>query len=108
MQVLLSFNMTQNNDSSSAKSRLKLAILALIVPGILFTFSLLMLVVINLIFNPTFWMTGDTEPVNPTPFGITVLNMLFLITGAVGLISLLPGIVAGILLLTRSKYRNTK
>lgn len=95
--------MTRSNKLGSAKPRRKLAIAALIIPSVLFAFSLVMLAVINLIFNPTFWMTGDTEPVNPTPFVITVLNTFFLVTGAAGLISLLPSIVVGTLLLTQSK-----
>lgn len=106
-KVLLLFNMTSSSKQSSTKPNFKLAIFALIVPGALFAFSLLMLLFINLIFNPTFWMTGDTEPVNPTPVAITVLNVIFAVTGAVGLISWLPATITGIYLLTKSKFRKT-
>lgn len=95
--------MIKNNKLGGKKPRLKLAIAALIMPSVFFVFSLVMLVIFNLIFNPTFWMVGDTEPVNPTPLIITILNIFFLIVGAVGLISLLPGIVVGTLLLIRSR-----
>jgi hypothetical protein len=99
--------MTKSNHIA-AKSKFKHAILLLIAPSILFAFSLLMLAIINLIFNPTFWMTGDTEPVNSTPLIITVFNVLFIITGIVGLISFLPGVVVGVLLLVQSKQRQAK
>jgi type II secretory pathway component PulF len=99
--------MTRTIKPGIVKPRSKLAIAALIVPSVLFLISLVMLAVINLIFNPTFWMVGDTEPVNPTPFVITVLNIFFLLTGGVGLISLVPGMIIGALLLIRSK-RNRK
>lgn len=98
----------RENTSGVTRPRAKLAILALVAPSAVLLFSLCMLAVINLIFNPTFWMTGDTEPVSPTPLIITVLNTLFIVTGAVGLISLLPIAAAGIYLLTRSKPRKTK
>ncbi len=93
----------QNNKSVGVKPQPKLALFALVAPSALLVLSLLILAAINLIFNPTFWMTGDTEPVNPTPVVITVLNGLFMVTAALGLITLLPGVVVGIFLLTRSK-----
>ena len=99
--------MTKSNHTV-VKSKSKRAIFLLLAPSILFAFSLLMLAIINLIFNPTFWMTGDTEPVNPTPPIITVFNVLFIITGIVGLISFLPGVVIGVLLLVQSKQRQAK
>ncbi|MBI3889030.1 hypothetical protein HY312_00420 [Candidatus Saccharibacteria bacterium] len=95
-----------NNHITTAKPHFKIAIATLILPTVFFLFSLLMLMIINLIFNPTFWMTGDTEPVYPTPVAITILNILFLTTGAAGAISFLPGIITGIFLLTRSKNQN--
>lgn len=87
----------------SDTSRQGLAIFALIAPSVVFIVSLSMLAIINLVFNPTFWMVGDTEPVNPTPLGIAILNGLFATTGTIGFISLLPGVVAGIILLIRKK-----
>ena len=99
--------MTQQK-SNHNKRRRNLAIFALIAPSMLLVLSVFILAVVNLIFNPTFWMRGDTEPVYSTPFGITVLNIFFLITGLVALISLLPGVITGVLLLTRSRYQKTK
>lgn len=88
---------------NTAGSHVKLAIFLLVMPILVLAFSLFLLVVINLIFNPTFWMTGDTEPVSPTPLAITLLNVLFFTTGAIGFVSLLPGAIAGITLLVKSK-----
>ena len=86
----------------------KVALFALVVPGVLVMRSVVMLLVINLIFNPTFWMTADGEPITPTPIFITVLNWALLTISAVGLVSLLPGIVGGIFLLTRNKHSGKK
>jgi len=72
-------------------------------PTVLLAVSLTLLIIINLFLNPTFWMTPDTEPVASTPIFITVLNGILFITGAVGLLSLLPGIGMGIFLLARNK-----
>lgn len=99
--------MTQQSNNHDIRRR-NLAIFALIAPSVLLVLSVFILTVVNLIFNPTFWMRGDTEPVYSTPFGIAVLNIIFLITGIVAFISLLPGVITGVLLLTRSKYQKTK
>jgi hypothetical protein len=99
--------MTRQNNTHDTRRR-NIAIFALVAPSALFMLSLFTLAIINLIFNPTFWMKGDTEPVYSTPFGITILNIFFLITGTIGFMSLLPGVITGILLLTRQKYQKTK
>ena len=79
----------------------KLAIVLLVTPGLAIVGSFIILLATNLIFNPTFWMTPDTEPVTPTPFLITALNGVFFALGAVGVLSILPGLVAGVYLLQR-------
>ncbi len=89
---------------SKAVAHAKLAVFLLVMPSLVLVFSLFLLAIINLVFNPTFWMTGDTEPVNPTPVAITALNTLFIATGLLGLVSLLPGAIAGIVLLVKSKH----
>lgn len=79
----------------------KLAITLLVTPTVATIVSLIIFLVINLIFNPTFWMTPDTDPVTPTPFIITVLNGVFLTIGAIGLLSIIPGVLAGVYLLVK-------
>lgn len=101
--TIIIYYMTKTNQNS--RSQRRFAIVALIAPSIVFIFSLFMLAIINLIFNPTFWMVGDTEPVNPTPISITIINGLFITTGLAGFIALLPGVVIGVLLLTRLKNK---
>ena len=91
---------------SNSKPHAKLAVILLVIPGLLAVSSFIILLVVNLIFNPTFWMTPDTEPVTPTPFYITALNGLFITIGGIGLLSLLPGLVAGVHLLLASKKRS--
>jgi hypothetical protein len=87
----------------------KLGISLLIVPGLLVVGSFVILLVINLIFNPTFWMTPDSDPITPTPVYITILNGVCITVGGIGLLSLLPGLAAGIYLLvshTRSAAKS--
>jgi len=78
-----------------SKPHMKLAVGLFVIPGLLITISLIILLPLNLIFNPTFWMTPDTDPVNSTPFIISVLNGVFIVIEGIGLICLVPGIVAG-------------
>lgn len=86
--------MKVNNTPVKASSTF--ANIALFAPAALIIFSLIVLVVINLIFNPTFWMTADGEPVAPTPILITASNGALFITTALGLLTLFLGIVHGI------------
>ncbi|RYF27388.1 MAG: hypothetical protein EOO17_06210 [Chloroflexi bacterium] len=88
---------------SNMKFRRKLAITAMIAPGTLLVIALAMLTIVNLIFNPTFWMKADSEPVQPTPFVISAFNIFFILTGAAGFICILPGAVIGAILLIRLK-----
>ena len=90
-------------DIINSKSHKKLAIILLTVPILLAIISFVMLIVVNLIFNPTFWMTPDTDPVTATPFIITVLNGIFITIGGIGLLSFLPGLITGVYLLAKQK-----
>jgi len=81
----------------------KLAITLLVTPCLVVAGSFIMMLTINLIFNPTFWMTPDTKPVTPTPFLITALNGVLLTIGALGLLMILPGLAAGLYLLTKKR-----
>ena len=92
-------------NKSDAKPHMKRAIILLVIPGLLVVSSFIILLVINLIFNPTFWMTPDTDPVTPTPIYITALNRVFITTGGIGLLGLLPGLVAGVYLLVKQKHQ---
>lgn len=86
--------MKKNSTTINASSIF--ANVALVAPTALIIVSLILLVVINLIFNPTFWMIADGEPVSPTPILITILNGALFIIAALGLLTLLPGIVYGL------------
>jgi len=90
-------------DKTYLKSHKKLAITLLTVPILLAIISFVMLIVVNLIFNPTFWMTPDTDPVTATPLVISVLNGIFITIGAIGLLSFLPGLITGVYLLAKQK-----
>jgi len=93
-------------DKNNPKPHLKLALSLIIVPGLLAVSSLIILICINLIFNPTFWMTPDTAPVNPTPHFITALNGVFIAIGGISLLSLLPCIAIGAYLLFLKQKRS--
>lgn len=86
-------------NKADSKPRKKLAIALLSVPILLVIISFMMLVVVNLIFNPTLWMTPDTDPVNATPLIITILNGIFITIGGIGVVSFLPGLAVGVYLL---------
>ncbi len=84
-------------------SNRKLAYALIAVPGILVLGSVIVLLTVNLIFNPTLWMTPDTAPVTPTPIYITAINGVLILLGGIGLLSVLPGLIAGIYLLVKQK-----
>ena len=90
------------NESNSRMYK-KLAIVLLVTPSLLIVGSFIVLLAVNLVLNPTFWMTPDTEPVTPTPFLITALNGVFLIIGAAGILSIIPGLAAGVYLLRKKR-----
>ena len=90
-------------DKSNSTSNTKRAVILLVIPGLLIISSFIAFLVMNLIFNPTFWMTPDTDPVTPTPLYITVLNGVFITIGGIGLLALLPGFVIGVYLLVKQK-----
>lgn len=86
---------------SQSRPHKKLASILLVTPALVVVVSFITLLIINLIFNPTFWMTPDTEPVTTTPLLITIFNGVFIISGAVGLLVIVPALVAGLYLLGR-------
>jgi len=87
----------------NTKSNRKLALALLIIPGLLTVGSVITLLVINLIFNPTFWMTPDTSPITPTPVYITVLNGMFIAVGVIGVLSFIPALIVGIYILAHQR-----
>lgn len=80
-----------------------MVVACLALPIVLLISSLVLLVISNLIFNPTFWMIPDGEPINATPIATTIVNGVLLFTGTIGLVTLLPGVVLGVITLTRNK-----
>lgn len=95
-------------NENSPKQSTKLAIALFMLPILLVISSSVILLIINLIFNPTFWMTPDSEAVASTPVLITATNAMLIIVGAIGLVSLLPGLVVGVYLLVKRKRSMTK
>lgn len=81
----------------------RLAIFGLVAPVMLFTCAFVALLAINIIFNPTFWMIPDGEAVSNTPLFITVLNAVFITVCIAGLLSFIPGLIFGTVLLTRKR-----
>ena len=81
--------------------RTKVAILLIIGPTLLIAISVILFGFVNLIFNPTFWPTPDTESITNTPLGITIVNVCFFVVGATGIISWLPGLIIGATLLLK-------
>jgi type II secretory pathway component PulF len=96
------------NSRESVALRSKTIILAFFAPIVLIVVAFVALVAVNLVFNPTFWMTGDTEPVTPTPIVISIINDVLLSIGIVGLVTLLPGIIIGILMIFKYKRASLK
>jgi hypothetical protein len=84
-------------------TRTKGALWLLIAPTVMIIFTFAAFAIINLIFNPTMWPTPDTELFAPTPIGITISNVILFITGAVGIVSWLPGLILGTVLLATAK-----
>jgi len=100
------YNYRMSKDNT--KSNRKLALALLIISGLLTVGSVITLIVINLIFNPTFWMTPDTSPITPTPVYITVLNGVFITSGVIGMLSFVPALAVGIYLLTNKRRSKAK
>lgn len=86
-------------------SRRKLALALLVTPTTLAVVSLLLFTIVNVVFNPTFWMRPDTEPVAETPAVVMVINMILVVFGALGLAAIIPGIIIGAVLLYRAKRK---
>ncbi|MEO6110157.1 MAG: hypothetical protein ABIP50_04060 [Candidatus Saccharimonadales bacterium] len=84
-------------------TRTKGALWLLIAPTGLLIITFIFFAIINWVFNPTMWPTPDTEAFAPTPIGITIANILLFVTGAVSVMTWLPGIIIGIVLLATKK-----
>ncbi len=93
-------------NKNNPKSRRKLAIILVVTPLALVIISFLAFAVINLIFNPTFWMTPDTTSVYATPLYITILNGVFFAICGVGLLSFMPCLIGGIYLFASHRTNN--
>jgi len=83
--------------------RTKGALWALIAPTSLFIVTFILFAIINWIFNPTMWPTADTEALTPTPIGFTIANIILFLAGTISVITWLPGIITGIVLLSTKK-----
>ncbi|MFZ1250756.1 MAG: hypothetical protein WAR37_04900 [Candidatus Microsaccharimonas sp.] len=82
-------------------SRTKKALILILAPTLMIIISFICFALINLVFNQTFWMKPDGEPVAETLLFVTILNIIFFTIGVVGIISWLPGIVIGGILLAK-------
>lgn len=84
-----------------------LALASLLLPVATAVGSLILFIIVNMLLNPTFWMTPDAEPVAETPVVITLINGVLLSLGAIGLVAFIPGVILGIILLAR-RSRNSR
>ncbi len=83
--------------------RTKGALWLLIAPTALFIVTFILFAVINLIFNQTMQLPADGEALAPTPLIVTITNIILFLTGVVSVITWLPGIIIGIVLLATKK-----
>ena len=81
--------------------RTKAALWLLLGPTLLAIASLTIFALINLVFNPTFWPTPDTENFAETPLIITVINIFLFVIGSISIASWLPGLIIGAVLLIK-------
>ena len=84
---------------SKITGRTKLALWLLIAPTALFVATFLLFAIANWILNPTMWPTADGEAFAPTPIGVTIANIVLFLTGTISVITWLPGLITGIVLL---------
>lgn len=91
---------SEKQHPAGMRTRTKLALWLLISPTALIIAVIFAFAIMNMVFNPTMWPTPDTEMFAPTPIGITIANVVLFIAGAAAIISWLPGIITGIVLLT--------
>ncbi len=85
-------------------ARTKVALWLVLGPTVLLFVTILIFAILNLVFNPTFWPTPDTEAFAQTPIALSIANVVLFFAGAVAVISWLPGIIIGtILFLKRPK-----
>jgi hypothetical protein len=83
--------------------RTKGALWLLIAPTVLIIVAFLLFAVINFVFNPTTQLPADGEAFAPTPIGITIVNILLFVMGSVSVLTWLPALIIGIVLLATTK-----
>lgn len=93
--------------TAQPKNRTKIIALLLILgPTLLIVSAFALFALTNLVLNPTFWPTPDSELVAPTPLGITIVNVTLFIMGSTGVIAWLPGIIIGVVLLSKAAKKH--
>ena len=88
--------------------RTNAALWLLIGPTVVGALVFIAFAIINLIFNPTFWPTPDTESFADTPLILTAINILLFTLGSISIIAWLPGIIVGALLLIKRPKADSK
>lgn len=89
---------------TSTNKRKILALWLLIGPTALIIGSLLLYAVVNFILASTAPTPTTNELTGPTSPVATILNVILFLVGALSVAAWLPGIIAGIVLLTTSKH----
>jgi hypothetical protein len=92
-------------NKSIPAAKLRLSVSAIIAQILAIVFAIVGLLIVNVIFNPTFWMTPDSDPVTATPLLITVLNGVFITLGAVGFLSLIVSSLLSLYSILRRRQR---
>jgi hypothetical protein len=84
-------------------SRTKVALWLLISPTALLITTFILFAGVNFLFILLAPMPADGEAVSTAPIGSTIVNIILFVFGTIGVISWLPGLITGIVLLATKK-----
>lgn len=83
--------------------RTKLALWLLVAPTGLLIVTFVLFALINFLTTLLTPIVPDGELFGPQPIGLVIANVIFFIFGAISVISWLPGLITGIVLLATKK-----
>ena len=87
----------------NVSTRTKVALSLILGPTVLIAVTFSIFSLLNLVFSLTFQPTPDTANFAATPVFITILNVILFTIGSIGIVSWLPGIIIGAVLLATKK-----
>jgi hypothetical protein len=83
---------------SPKKSKKRLALILIIGPTVLFVAAIIISALSNLFFSA---QISESELFGQVPIGKTILNIFSFLFGAIAILTWLPGLIIGIILLTK-------